>query len=53
MRIDPAPTIAIGIVKAKSIRFSLEGDYMIQGKEEPGFEHAEANLIQGRIKLRK
>ena len=49
MRFEPAPQIEIGIVKAESIRFSLEGDYLIRGKEESGYENAEATLIDGRI----
>ena len=49
MRFEPAPQIEIGIVKAESIRFSLEGDYLIRGKEESGYENAEATLIDGGI----
>ncbi|MCK4993092.1 MAG: SpoIID/LytB domain-containing protein [Bacteroidales bacterium] len=49
MRFEPAPQIEIGIVKAERIQFSLEGDYLIRGKEESGYENAEATLIDGSI----
>lgn len=49
MRIEPAPTIEIGIVKAESIRFSLKGDYKIHGIEESTYENAIATHVDGSI----
>ncbi len=49
MRTEPSPFIEVGIMKAESIHFSLEGNYLIRGNEEPRFDNAEATLIHGRI----